>query len=303
MTTAQLQLNITKQDEINFARHETFHPRFGWLKKGFEQASKNPDVFFADDATVKLGVGKNMVRSIRYWCRAFKLLNQDDDTPTIFGEQLLGTDGWDAYLEDPGSLWLLHWKLIESPCLATAWKIVFDQFRASEFTSEELFYCLSDYCQSLRGKTADSSLRKDVNCILRMYVAQQNKKNTEDSLDCPFAELGLIHTAGVSHRYMFRVGYKPTLPPEVLVYTCLCHAAQRNTTARSIPIASLLYDSGSPGLIFKVTEKDICNAIEFVNRGFESLSLADAAGKIQLFFDEDPSELAEAILNNYYIKR
>lgn len=78
------------------ARHETFHPRFGWLKKGFDRASQNARVFLADDATVTLGVGKDMVRSIRYWCAAFKLLA--DDAPTEFGEQLLGPDGWDAYL-------------------------------------------------------------------------------------------------------------------------------------------------------------------------------------------------------------
>lgn len=89
-----------------FARHETFHPRFGWLTKGFDHAAADPKVFGRDDAPVRLGVGKNMVRSIRYWCHAFKLLAADQ--PTEFGKQLLGEQGWDTYLEDPASLWLLH---------------------------------------------------------------------------------------------------------------------------------------------------------------------------------------------------
>ena len=108
----------TSKPAIVFARHETFHPRFGWLKKGFARASTDPEVFLRDDATVRLGVGKNMVRSIRYWCAAFKLL--ESDRPTDFGNQLLGSMGWDSYLEDPASLWLLHWKLLENPCSATA---------------------------------------------------------------------------------------------------------------------------------------------------------------------------------------
>jgi len=29
-----------------FARHETFHPRYGWLTKGFTMASRNPHVFW-----------------------------------------------------------------------------------------------------------------------------------------------------------------------------------------------------------------------------------------------------------------
>ena len=43
-----------------FARHETFHPRFGWLKKGFDAAVEEPEVFLREDAPVQLGVGKNI---------------------------------------------------------------------------------------------------------------------------------------------------------------------------------------------------------------------------------------------------
>src|SRR5438309_7786292 len=47
-----------------FARHETFHPRYGWLKKGFELASSEATVFLRDDAHVVLGVGKNMASAV-----------------------------------------------------------------------------------------------------------------------------------------------------------------------------------------------------------------------------------------------
>ena len=35
-----------------FARHETFHPRFGWLKKGFDLVTRDLDIFQKDDAPV-----------------------------------------------------------------------------------------------------------------------------------------------------------------------------------------------------------------------------------------------------------
>lgn len=92
-----------------FARHETFHPRFGWLKKGFDAAKKNSEIFLQEDATVHLGVGKNMVRSIRYWCNTFKVL--EGDKPSEFGSKLLDDRGWDPFCENPASLWLLHWNL------------------------------------------------------------------------------------------------------------------------------------------------------------------------------------------------
>jgi hypothetical protein len=284
---------------IVFARHETFHPRFGWLKKGFDRASIDSEIFLREDAPIRLGVGKNMVRSIRYWCSAFKLLK--DDQPTEFGQQLLGHDGWDTYLEDPASLWLLHWKLLEQPCTATAWNFTFNIFRQAEFTVESLVDQLCEYRDRVAPRISDSSLKKDVSCVLRMYVVQPSKAQfSEDSLDCPFTELGLIHTAGDSRHYMFRVGQKPNLVPEIVVYACLQHHARTASTAKTIPISNLLYDLGSPGLVFKLTESAICDAIETVARQWEQISVSDAAGKLQFSFEDEPLQLAADILDRYY---
>lgn len=256
---------------------------------------------------MRLGVGKNMVRSLRYWCAAFKLLK--DDQPTEFGQQLLGHDGWDAYLEDPASLWLLHWKLLESPNLATAWDFAFNHFRPVEFTNEDLFYQLCEYRDRQAPRISDSSLKKDISCILRMYVVQPSKSQvSEDSLDCPFTALGLIHTAGDSRHYLFQVGQKPTLVPEIVVYACLQHHARKGSMAKTIPIANLLYDPGSPGLVFKLTESAICEAIETVARRWQQISLSDAAGKLQFSFEGEPrfpkgsfhKSLATDILDRYY---
>ncbi|QUS61584.1 DUF4007 family protein [Synechocystis sp. PCC 7339] len=299
----QFDLDIPKyknQLKPIFARHETFHPRFGWLKKGFDRARDNSRIFLAEDAPVLLGVGKNMVRSIRYWCEAFKLL--EDDQPTIFGEALLGDQGWDSYLEDPASLWLLHWKLLETPCLASAWWFIFNQFNRLEFTDRDLLDALVDYGDRLSGNIAESSLKKDVSCLLRMYAKQPNIKKfiaSEESLDCPFVDLGLISPASGNH-YLFRLGYKSTLVPEVILYAVLNYAQRVNETARTIPLAKLLYDEGSPGMVFKLTESSLCGAIETVGRTHNRLGLEDAAGKLQFWFDSEPIALANQVLETYY---
>lgn len=57
----------------SFARHETFHPRYGWMRKAY-LAAEHPRTFLDPDATTKLGVGKNMVRAIRYWGLAYKVI-------------------------------------------------------------------------------------------------------------------------------------------------------------------------------------------------------------------------------------
>src|SRR5262249_24097803 len=120
---------VTKEERNtrhSFARHETFHPRFGWIKKGFAAVAEDGDIFLRDDAHIRLGVGKNMAASIRYWCSAFKvteslLTNEGrsrSSRPSQFGELLLSGNGWDEFLEDAASLWLLHWNLLKSPCEA-----------------------------------------------------------------------------------------------------------------------------------------------------------------------------------------
>ena len=147
-----------------FARHETFHPRFGWLKKGYDAAVKNSKIFLEEDAAVSLGVGKNMVRSIRYWCSAFGILSEvsckgsvgKECVPTSLGKQLLDGDGWDPYLESNASLWLLHWKIVQPGGFATAWDYTFNHFHLSEFKEKQLFQSLEGYIQKEYPLTLDT---------------------------------------------------------------------------------------------------------------------------------------------------
>lgn len=294
------ELNIDKPAvDLAFARHETFHPRFGWLKKGFDAATQNSRVFLQEDAPVILGVGKNMVKSIRYWCHAFKVL--EDDLPTVFGQKLLNNDEWDCFLEDPASLWLLHWNLLKPTCEATAWYFTFNLFRPVEFSSEDLFKGLADYRDSKGKSTVDDSLKKDIACIFKMYVEQRSQSSPiEDSIDCPFTELGLIHTAGDSKRYIFRVGTKSNLPAEIIVFACLDYSAQVSPGTKTIAVSRLLYDEGSPGMVFKLTESAVCDAIEQTAKNWKTIALSDTAGLIQFSFKEEPEELANKILEQYY---
>lgn len=290
-----------------FARHETFHPRFGWLKKGFDKANEDRTLFTNDEAPVILGVGKNMVKAIRYWCRAFKILEESPGNslvPSPFGRQLLGDGGWDPYLEDLASLWLLHWYLLKHPCSATAWELIFNQFHRIEFTPEDLTDFLKTSIPERFPATRirESSLRKDVNCLLRMYIPQTHSKQiNEETLDCPFAELSLLLPSGSSKHCTFNVGSKAGLVPEMIVFACLEFAAMVHD-AHSIAISRLMYDPGSPGMIFKLTESLLYDAIECISQSVPEITLSDTAGLVQLSFSEQPNQLALELLNAYYLE-
>jgi hypothetical protein len=296
-----------------FARHETFHPRFGWLKKGYDAACRQPDIFLLPDAPAVLGVGKNMVRAIRYWCSAYKILEEvpnnerprlRDAVPTDFGNRLLASQGWDPYLERAGSLWLLHWHLFSSPCTAPAWFIAFNEFRKPEFTDQDLLSELKSFRNGQEGwqTIVDGSLRKDVECLLRMFAGSASSREVlEDSIDSPFLELDLIRrTPGAGKHYSFNTGQKPNLPDAVVVYACLDFAEKREGGARTIGLSTLSYSSGSPGTTFKLTETALVSAIERYAANHSFVYLSDVAGAHRFIFDEEPDRLKWRVLTSYY---
>ena len=127
-------------EKAAFGRHETFALRFGWRTKGAQALMSGAPVFEAEDATVQLGVGKNMVTSIRYWLQAAQLIHK---TPggwdlTEVGNRIFGDTGCDPYLEDEATIWLSHWLIASNPELATGWWRFFNRFHKPEFTGAQV---------------------------------------------------------------------------------------------------------------------------------------------------------------------
>jgi hypothetical protein len=109
------------QTSLSFAGPETFPFRYAWLKKGVDRVAEDSALFLRDEAMTRLGVGKNRVRSIRHWCLAAGLIEEAGAgarrptgcfRPTALGRALFGANGLDPYLEDPATLWLLHWQIV-----------------------------------------------------------------------------------------------------------------------------------------------------------------------------------------------
>ena len=276
--------------QYQFSGHETFPFRYPWLKKGFDAVADDPSVFTRDDATTTLGVGKNMVRSIRHWCLAGGILEENGKLglrPTAFGRLLLADDGLDPYLEDPSTLWLLHWQIATNRTRATTWFWVFSHFHEPEFTREALSSALFNWMQALPGKlVAESSVRRDVEVFLRTYVPSRQGRGgfAEDSLDCPLIELGLIVQPMGSTLYRFHRGLQQALPDQVLLFTVLEFWNGFASTAGTLAIQELARRPGSPGRVFKIDESSLVERLE----GIEALtggtvSFGETAGLRQLY--------------------
>ena len=202
-----------------YARHETFHPRYGWFRKAYSFVAKDKHIFLQKDASVKIGVGKNMVRAIRFWGLAAKLIieNPKSSRPrspglitTPLGDQLFGKNGWDRYMEDPGTLWLLHWLLLAPPSRLPVWWLAFNEFHAVEFDEDDLKAVIDTQLDAVGvwAKPHPSSIKKDISALLRTYApaVRSGRIGIDDILDCPLRELNLIGRSAATGPVPFHVG-------------------------------------------------------------------------------------------------
>jgi hypothetical protein len=112
---------------LTFSGHETFQCRHLWLKKGYDFIS-NGHSFLDEDAVLELGVGKNMVAAIRFWMKACGLTNSLDELTDFAHSIFQDACGFDPYLEDEGTLWLLHYHLVRNE-FASIYSIIFNDLR------------------------------------------------------------------------------------------------------------------------------------------------------------------------------
>lgn len=302
-------MRLDESCERVFARHETFHPRYGWVKKGFD-ASSDPNIFAKDAAVVRMGVGKNMVKSIRHWSLAFKILQASRVEgqrmpvllPTHLGAALFDDqDGADPYMELPGTSWLLHWWLLAPPSQAPVWWVTFNEFTGIEFTEEELLAFVSDRLEGF-GKPNASSLKKDVSVLLRMYSSGHATRATfEDKIDSPFRELSLIQpSTGTAGAYRFLVGPKVTLPPLVFAATVLDFTLRAGSKDRVISMSRALAEPGSPGRAFRLTDGAAHDLLEQAAAESDAVQVRMSNGMPQLAMSEHPRKVLHRLLSDHY---
>ena len=277
-------------EKVAFGRHESFALRFGWLTKGFQAVTENPRIFEAEDATVTLGVGKNMVNSIRYWLQATRIVERGlfGMEPSEIGQRIFDEEGWDPYLEDEATIWLLHWLLVTNPKMATAWNWFFSFFHKPEFAAPEVQTALLDFAkENIKAKTSPTTLKGDATLILRMYVQTKGQTRTplEDALDSPLSILRLIHRLPNLRSYQSKPDNREGLPIGVLGY-----AITELFDARGVemmPIEELMYGKNgypAPGSVFRLTEYALITKIERLLQYLPGkYELRDTAGIHQLY--------------------
>lgn len=256
---------------MRFRAHETFFIRKGWLSKGMKIVSTKNDVFVTKDENPMdvLGLGSNMVKSLRYWLQAVGLTEEPHfgrryQTITPLGYSIFTHD---KYIEELGTLQLLQYKLATNQDDATSWYFFFNEFNMSEFTRDDFVEALQKYIKMADGGSiAIRSLNDDFACIINTYLprnkANPGKVSPENNIDCPFGELGLVDILNRKAKtYKKSIPTAATFNPWVALAVIVDQADDR----RELSLNELLNAPKNIGKVFNldsVNMLDILYAIE-----------------------------------------
>ena len=278
-----------------FSGHESFHCRSLWLKKGYDFLI-NGNAFKSPEAVVRLGVGKNMVSSIRYWMKAFGLTI--NDTPTELAHYLFDKDnGVDSYLEDINTLWLLHYNLVSSN-VASLYNLLFLDFQREkkEFDKLTLQSFIKRKCSVPEQKNVynENTVKKDINVLLQNYVMPSSLKSIED-FSALLINLNLIlqlsqSKLDKSDGYYFNEITATKIAPSIILYALIDLKGEDNTVS---------FDKLKElSLIFCMSVPELVEILKDIENQYPNVHYTDNSGIKNVQFTGELNKFV--VLNNYY---
>lgn len=286
--------------KLSFSGHETFSCKIYWLKKGYEFVNAGKR-FTDDDAVVDLGVGKNMVTSIRFWLKAFGIIDETDQT-TEFANFIFGDNGVDPFLEDSMTLWLLHYQLIKAE-KASIYSLIFNRFRRerTEFTKEHLKRFLNRVILEEQVNFSAATLDSDVKVFLANYVSQK-ASDIEESYNNILQELSLISNFKqlddndhLLDWYQFDLQAK-NIPLEVLLFVILDNPAY----GQSISLTHLANDPSSLGNVFLLTEGSLITLLKEMSSEYATYTETAGNQVLQVKSNLDKYRILHTYYNQDY---
>lgn len=262
---------------MKFSGHETFPFRYAWLPKAAAAINEDPELFSDEgQAMVRLGLGKNMVRAVKFWVQVAGIAAPEERTGrrlslTDLGRSLFvgarRREPLDPFLEDTNTLWLLHWQIATCPDRLLAWDFLLFERPASEFTKSEVVSILLQKAQDVSRKATEVTLTQHFDVFLHTYVPTTARKGEvqEDNLDSPLTELGLVVKGGERQAkdgrreaiYAFSSERKPEISDQLFHYCLDSFWTRHHGEEKTLALRQVQIGHGGPGLAFRLPEDDV----------------------------------------------
>ncbi|GEA59852.1 DUF4007 family protein [Vibrio comitans] len=316
-----------ESSSLKFSGHQTFPVRYGWIYKIIQEVQTNVSISSKEtieQQMVSMGMGKNMVLSVRHWIKTLQLVQPSQNKQLDFELTKLAKDlfvnteeqkAWDEFLDKIGTIWLLHWLTQSIPAsdaeLNTA-RWFFNYFNGVRLDKQQLARDINLSLINHDKELTEATLRKDIDCFFQTYSTKYsiNKKLSEDSFTSPFTELGLLVQLD-GKTYLSELSNRKSLPDEIFTYAIIDFMQKKQidksgkviSNENTFSFDNLLNSVGSPGRIFRLTANGLSEKLDSVERITEGkVAWTDTQGlrQVQHSFDDLQTIEPSTYLTGYY---
>ena len=276
-------------NSIKLRRHESFSLREGWLEKGINSVNEFGNKTFGNVYGTKiLGIGSNMVKSLKYWMIAGGVILPGSKCElTDFGRALLK---YDKYLANDFSWSMFHYFLSSNFDEAPVYYYIVNKYSSKYLEKDTIVSVISDFLTDNEYKFNPKSLQEDVNMYFKTYVPDNNS-NPEDNFVSPLSKLNLLEESNDRNVY-----YKSMVDLDKLNYLAVYYAIQSLFT-ESFIIDDLYRMEKSPVKVFNL-EKGVIDQYLNIMKQKKLITVNKTAGLNTIYLNKSFS--IEELFNMYF---
>ena len=283
-------------ENIKLKAHEGFYLRDGWLRKGLDFINSNPFAFYSDTTIRDLGVGSNMVKSIKFWLSSTGMVDVKNENGKrgYYASNLANViSKYDKYLEKDFTLEILHIEMLHNDDCNYVWKYYYNNFDQNIFSKEMLFEECKKHLNSKNITYSEKTLADEISVLLRTYSSPNKNLNPEENYVCPFSQLNLISDENKV--------WKKTSPDinnlkSLAVYYSILKILNGK---KEINMNNLISQNYSPVKIFNMTKESL---LYYINKlaSYDLITFNSTANLDMIYINEEKT--LEEIFETYFSK-
>lgn len=179
-------------NKIKLKGHESFSIREGWITKGIFEIKNNSKLFSEKNLTDILGIGTNMVKSLKYWLITSGIIKETKKTEYELTELGRLIEKYDPYMEDLFSLYFVHISITTNIEKARIWNIFFNKCNIKNFSKRELLEQIEYILETENLEYNEKMLIDEISILLKTYTIDEKTGTPENNFTCPLTELKLV---------------------------------------------------------------------------------------------------------------
>lgn len=240
--------------KVILGRHETFPLRDGWTAKALNALSLyGKDTFDKEKGMRILGLGSNMVRSLRFWLKAGGVLEKFGSAElTEFGKTLLE---YDPYMISSVSWNLYHLFLTRDPEYNPVFSYIFSNISDHYIREDAIEAQMKSYLSSQDREYNEKNLKKDIHMFFLSYSALKNNLSPEDNMVCPLSRFHYLEPTSDGKTFHF---INPNREDQFYLIVFYALALIYND---SFDIGDAFNNPKGPARLFRMTEQDFQSSL------------------------------------------